>query len=197
MQILEKRVHSEVNGAYGELMDAFRRLLVNKEFEKISVAEISKAANVSRKTFYNYFRDKNELVEHIVYKNILLPMKQMRSFSDAFQFPSQTIMSGLYEKFYEDRVFYKKVSLFTGQNSFFELMMDYTTVIVEEKFRDLAISEQEKEYSIYFYASSHMMVLMKWIRDGMVITPQQMATFYDKWTIPAIVEYMNEKGNTL
>lgn len=30
----------------------------------------------------------------------------------------------------------------------------------------------------YFYASSHTMLLVKWIKDGMIIPPKQMASFY-------------------
>jgi len=72
-------------------------------------------------------------------------------------------------------------------------MFSYTSDIVYEKFNSLNISEQEKEYSIYFYASSHTMVLTKWINDGMQITPKEMASFYEKWTIPAILNYIDNQ----
>ena len=115
---LEKRVPQNPQKAYIQIIEAFRQLVQQKEFEKISVAYLSETANVSRKTFYQYFRDKNEVVEHIMYVDILKPMKQMRELSGAFSMPSQTIMAWLYERIYNDRLFYSKVSSFVGQNSF-------------------------------------------------------------------------------
>ena len=190
---LEQRFLAEKPKSYNQITNAFRKLVMTKGFEKLSVAEISMAAGISRKTFYQYFKDKNEIVEQIVYENIIKPMKHMRNLSGSFEFPSLTIMSWLYEQLYKDRLFYSKISSFTGQNSFFELMLGYTSDIVYEKFSSLNISEQEKEYSIYFYASSHTMVLTKWINDGMQITPKEMASFYEKWTIPAILSYENHQ----
>ena len=188
---LEQRFHTDKPKSYRQIINTFRELVMTKDFEKLSVAEISVAAGISRKTFYQYFKDKNEIVEHIVYESIIQPMKHMRNLSGSFEFPSLTIMSWLYEQLYRDSLFYSRISSFTGQNSFLELMLSFTSDIVYEKFNSLNISEQEKEYSIYFYASSHTMVLIKWINDGMQITPKEMASFYEKWTIPAILSYVN------
>lgn len=191
---LSKQFQHEKPKAYYQIIEAFRELVMTKDFEKLTVAEISQGAGISRKTFYQYFKDKNDIVERIVFENIMQPMNQMRTLSKAFAFPSLTIMSWLYEQFYKDRLFYSKISSFTGQNSFFELILSYTSDIVAEKFSTLKISETEKEYSIYFYASSHITVLTKWINEGMKIPPQEMASFYEKWTIPAISTYVEEQG---
>lgn len=174
---LEQKFLIDKPKSYHQIIYAFRDLVLTKEFEKLSVAEISRAAGVSRKTFYQFFKDKNEVVEHIVYESIIEPMKQIRALSNEFEFPSLTIMSWLYEQLYKDKYFYSKISSFTGQNSFFELMLGFTSSIVYERFNVLNISEQEKEYSIYFYASSHTMILAKWINEGMKITPKEMASF--------------------
>lgn len=190
---LSQRINYDKPKAYKQIILSFRELVMQKDFEKLSVAEISQAAGISRKTFYQYFKDKNDIVEHIVYENIIQPMNHMRSLSTAFEFPSLTIMSWLYEQFYKDRSFYLKISSFTGQNSFFELMLGHTSAIVAGKIGNLNVSETEKEYSIFFYASSHLTVLTKWIREGMKIPPSEMASFYEKWTIPAITNYVGEQ----
>ena len=56
-------------------------------------------------------------------------------------------------------------------------------------------STEEKEYMIYFYASSHMMLLTKWIQDGMTVPPETMASFYKKWTIPLWSDLYMQKGD--
>jgi AcrR family transcriptional regulator len=45
------------------LMDALSRLLIKKEFENISVQEISDEAELNRATFYLHYPDKNALLQ--------------------------------------------------------------------------------------------------------------------------------------
>lgn len=44
---------------------AFRQLLCEKDYEKISVTELCSLAKVSKKTFYAYYADLNELLEEM------------------------------------------------------------------------------------------------------------------------------------
>lgn len=47
------------------ICNAFLKLLKVKEFEKISVADICRTANISRGTFYVHYRDINALIYFI------------------------------------------------------------------------------------------------------------------------------------
>ncbi|MEK5147936.1 TetR/AcrR family transcriptional regulator [Psychrobacillus sp. FSL K6-4615] len=185
LEDLNNRIYKEKSKTYDIIITIFKKLVTEKDFEKISVAEISTVAGISRKTFYQYFKDKNDIVDHIVFLNIIQPMTQLFKLSKSFEFPSVTIISWLYEQFYEDRLFYTRVSLFTGQNSFLDLILDHTSDMISERVGNLDIPDHAKEYSIYFYAASHTMILKKWINDGMIIHPKEMALMYEKWTIPA------------
>lgn len=46
------------------LKNTLRQMVLEKPFEKISVTEICKRANTSRITFYTYYGDKYDLLEH-------------------------------------------------------------------------------------------------------------------------------------
>src|ERR1700719_441570 len=48
------------------LQDALRRLLQEKEFDKISVQDIAEAATLNRATFYDHYPDKFALLECLV-----------------------------------------------------------------------------------------------------------------------------------
>lgn len=48
------------------LIDAFVKLVNEKDFEKITVADLTKGAQVNRATFYAHFNDKYELLDYIV-----------------------------------------------------------------------------------------------------------------------------------
>ena len=52
------------------IVQAFNRLIVEHDFQKISVDMIIKEAGVSRSTFYRYFKDKYDVM-NANYKNIL------------------------------------------------------------------------------------------------------------------------------
>lgn len=48
------------------LINSFFHLVSKKDFEKITVADITKGAQVNRATFYAHFNDKYELLDHIM-----------------------------------------------------------------------------------------------------------------------------------
>jgi AcrR family transcriptional regulator len=52
------------------IIDAFNKLIEKIDFNKISVDMILTAANVSRSTFYRYFKDKYEVM-NANYKHLL------------------------------------------------------------------------------------------------------------------------------
>src|ERR1700730_13631592 len=53
------------------LQDALRRLLEEKEFEKISVQDITEAATLNRATFYAHYPDKFALLEESIRVSVL------------------------------------------------------------------------------------------------------------------------------
>lgn len=48
------------------LINAFIHLVNEKDFEKITVADLTKGAKVNRATFYSHFNDKYELLDYMI-----------------------------------------------------------------------------------------------------------------------------------
>ena len=182
-----------VQSAKNKLILSFRQLVIMKEFEKLTVAEICEKANVSRKTFYTHFKDKNDIIEQIVLHSLSQPFKEMRKLYTLHDLPSTLLMEWLYQRIYEDKEFYANISSFTGQNSLQEFVLKHTTEMLETILESVDMSEVDKEYTVYFYAASHTLLLIKWISDGMIISPKKMAGFYDKWTIPIWKNFSQNK----
>ena len=179
---------------YTKIISTFKQLVIEKNFEKLSVAEISSACSISRKTFYQYFRDKNDIVDQIFLNEIILPLKQLRSLSSSLEMPALTIMSWMYEQLYNNRIFYIRINYFTGQNSLFDIIIDQTSEMIAETINQLPIPTYVKEYTIYFYAASHSLIIKKWISEGMQVHPKEMAKMYELWTIPNF-ENMTKESN--
>ena len=180
----ESMYENEMQTAKKKIIVEFRKLVIRKDFDRITVGEICEHAQVSRKTFYTYFKDKNDIIEQIFLHSITQPFREFRELYMTHDLPASLIMEWFYQRIYEDREFYANVSRFTGQNSFQELVLKHTTETLETILKTVDMSEKDKEYTIYFYAVSHTMLLIKWIRDGMIVTPKKMGNYYEKWTIP-------------
>jgi AcrR family transcriptional regulator len=58
------------------LQDSLRRLLQEKEFDKISVQDITEAATLNRATFYAHYTDKFALLEEFIRVSFLHLLKQ-------------------------------------------------------------------------------------------------------------------------
>lgn len=63
------------------IRDAFVKLLSERPVEKITITAIAEYANVDRKTVYNYYLDKNEIVDEIEDEIISQFSSELGSFS--------------------------------------------------------------------------------------------------------------------
>ena len=56
------------------IIKTYKRLVVERKTAEISVSEICREAEVSRKTFYNHFIDRFEVIEQILISDIETPL---------------------------------------------------------------------------------------------------------------------------
>ena len=61
------------------LGEEFKELVVEKSFEKITIKMITDAAGVIRPTFYNYFQDKYEVMEWLLWENVFQSVTELIS----------------------------------------------------------------------------------------------------------------------
>ena len=88
------------------LGEKFKELVAKKGFEKLTIKMITDAAGVIRPTFYNYFQDKYEVMEWLLW--------EQEHVMESLQL--------LFQRFGEDKTYYEKVFEVTGQNSFEEML---------------------------------------------------------------------------
>lgn len=63
---MEDKVDLRVKKTHRALTQALRELLCEKSFDEISVSELCDRAQTRRATFYTNFKDKNELLTHMI-----------------------------------------------------------------------------------------------------------------------------------
>ena len=183
--------------AYDKVLQTMREMVHSSTFEKITVSEICLKADVSRNTFYKHFKDKNDVIEQIISNTISAPLSELRKLYTNHDLPPTFLLEWMYQQFYDDRLFYEQISSYTGQNSFESFIFQHTSQIIEEKLASHDLPELEKNYTVYFYAKSHTDLLIKWIRDGMIVEPKIIASYYAKWTLPLWQNLNAQKSDNL
>ncbi len=166
---------------------AFRELVLQMPYAKITVTEICRNANLSRKTFYDNFQDKegvlqaifeDDVVKPILTMNTLLTSKQSRDMMGVY-------MQNIYVPIYEDKEFYRRlVRPMKGvDDTFIRVVTNSLVELNMAIMKGAAISSDlEREYVAYYFASSQAMFIQKWIFDGMPFTPQELGSLYEKMT---------------
>lgn len=92
MTFIMEQLDLRVQKTYRSLIDAFEKLLKDKEFEKILVTELCEAAMIRRPTFYSHFLDKYDFftffIRHkmnLIFDNVFQALDQ-KSDGEAYHF---------------------------------------------------------------------------------------------------------------
>lgn len=161
------------------LAESLKALIQTEPFEKITIREIVDRVGTTRVTFYNHFRDKYELVEWIIHKQVIEPvgiLLQHGMIKEALVL--------IFEKIYEDRDFYRQAVKMEGQNSLTEII---EKSIHEILLQILTVKDQEmktrypwldKNMISAYYANSLAYIVILWIRIDMKVPPADMADIY-------------------
>ena len=109
-----------VNRTLRAIIGAFNRLIVEHDFQKISVEMIMKEAAVSRSTFYRYFKDKYDVM-NANFKNLLdyyVSPEQSKNYRD--------LCRHLFLYGQENLKVFKRALESTGFNSFSNFIYEYS-----------------------------------------------------------------------
>jgi AcrR family transcriptional regulator len=162
---------------------SFKELVMAKPFDKITIADICERAHISRKTFYSYFIDKNDLIEHIIHDDVLKPIDDLRALLPTKNYKSapKLLVEKLYQSIYEQRGFFERLTAHEEQHVLVNILVKEIAEMNRRILASTRLPAVEQEYMAYFYASAQAMLVGKWIRDKWRIAPNQLASFYYKW----------------
>jgi len=109
-----------LNRTMAAILNAFNHLIVQHDFQKISVEMIMKEASVSRSTFYRYFKDKYEVM-NTNFKYLLdyyVAPEQSNNYRD--------LCYHLFEYAQENLKMFRRAMESTGFNSFSNFIYEYS-----------------------------------------------------------------------
>ena len=161
------------------LAQAFKELACKQAFEKVSVNDICRACQVSRKTFYYHFRDKYALVQWI-FDTEILALLQRCDLEDRWE----TTLT-LCRYFYENRTFYASLMEFQGQNAFRYYLQDFlfngvNKFLLPERSEINAVAGQdgvspEAAQTFYsrFLSDAILAAVYRWLCEGPKQPPEE------------------------
>ena len=144
----------------------FKELVVKKSFDKITIKMITDEAGVIRPTFYNYFRDKYEVMEWLLWEDVFSSATELVKMNMA-----RSALEMIFKKIAADKEYYARVFEVKGQNSFEEMLVHEVYSIIQTAFElhpiDMHGFEKSisKEVFMKFHAITMVNGIKIWILD--------------------------------
>lgn len=150
---------------------AFKDLLKEKSFNKITITDIANNCAINRQTFYYHFQDIKDLVEWLCIDevdNILNKNDECEKWEDKFLMIFKVVLK---EKEIVENIYYS-VSVEVLRTNLYRLVYPiiYSEIVEESKGKNLR--EEDKKFITDFYKYAFVSIVLDWIDKGMIENPE-------------------------
>lgn len=158
-----------------------------KPLDAISVADICSTAGVSKKTFYNHFQSKQDIVTAVLERDFFLPQRRIRKslFPEQLKESSDMLVQLTYDTFFKKRDFYLMLIEGIGKSAFFDLFAKLSQELNSEVYAPTSqmndLSRAELDYMCMFLATTSARSLQWWMERGFSPSPHEVAKLYRRW----------------
>lgn len=146
------------------IVSSFKKLAAEKDISEITVVEITNGCGLKRQTFYNHFRDKYDLIKWIYQNEVITKIDNSNknweeNFRDMFYYFLEN----------KNMVF----NIYNSENQHYILHFIFRQSkplirnFIEEKTKNISISNSDMDLLTLFYAGSLGAILINWIEFGM------------------------------
>ena len=145
-----------------KIAKAFKTLLLNDEFEKISIVDIMELAQLRRQTFYNHFLDKYHLLDWIFENDLREQITDNLSF-----ITGRKLLVELFGYFEKERSFYVHLFEIKDQNDFYSFFITYCHTVVQkiwQEYGHTAFKDKEAAF-IEFHLNYHAHALAEMTKN--------------------------------
>lgn len=158
------------------LAGALKELVTERPFEKISVSDICDRCRMNRKSFYYHFRDKYDLANWI-FDTEFIELNQanaMQIASDGIAFDDRwsTILATC-RYFYDNRVFYRRILMVEGQNSFSSHFRELIAPLLRLRIEELLGMENIPDMVYDFFVDGILCAMERWLLDKNCIPAEE------------------------
>ena len=176
------------------IRNAFAKLMVEKDINDITIIELSKTADINRKTFYNYYSGVYQVIEDIE-QDILLSYEELLGsvqFKESMDAPYM-----LFERFSQlinmDPEFFGYLLTMNGNVA---LITRITTLLkdktCEKMTSQLDIANDKADIMIDFVLSGMLSVYQHWFSSDRHVPPEEVSQFISTMSFSGINGVLKE-----
>ena len=134
-----------------KMANALKEIMNTTSFEKITVSDIAEVSNIHRQTFYYHFQDRYELLDWLLYQELLVPLLDGLSFENMYDKLEQ-----MFTTMRADKRFYQNALKINGED-----LTRYVSRVATEQFTEVVKN----------IGKTITGVVMSWAGRGMKETP--------------------------
>jgi AcrR family transcriptional regulator len=177
------------------LQEALLSLMLEKPFTRISIAEITDQAQVSRPTFYLHYRNKEEVLEDYLdsmYKNF---MDDMQPYLDSIIQGKMAVK--FFEQISDQAVFLRSLIDSEVSNLVMNKLHKYCYDVIKQSLDQAPYPSMEGtiwDYVIASIAGSVYAMSIRWLQMDMPHTPKEMGELTMRLIRPGIRDLLIQGG---
>ena len=145
-----------------DIVFSFKRLMRDHDFDDISIAQIAAGARITRRGFYNHYKDKYDLVNQIFDRELFPFVLHVTSINDWYK---GSIYICDYLK--ENKAYYRKILPLQRQNclqeEFHKLTEMQMELLIPEALQGRQISDEDRLFLTEYYYDAYMGLVEKWL----------------------------------
>lgn len=144
------------------IMEALLQLMHTKDYNDISITDITKRAGVSRMSYYRNYKSKDDILLDYMYRILKEYVEDLQdpSFSSNFQTYEHILHSLKYLQKYKDYV------LCLTQSNRSQILLYGLDLYMLEVTQSQNASDLKK-YDLYYYSGALYNIFMHWVQEGM------------------------------
>lgn len=165
-----------MNPTKEKIRSTFLHLLEQSSCQEITISEICAYANIARRSFYNHYKNKEEILSEICHEII---EQKPHQFTNPREFV-RLLAEGFFTKTLEHHEF---ISILTRDRLVHIFAEEH--IAQAEKFRNfyenhatITMPKHQLSYGLYFFTYTALTLYEVWAKEGFVESPQEMANLY-------------------
>lgn len=177
-----------------QISQSFKKLMMKKSFDKITISDISNECGINRQTFYYHFRDKYELLNTIFYNDVIAELidgLSIDNWTEKFLKMLQIIK--------KDSKLYRNALNISYGGEFRDYLLDISKKLLYEIIGHLTeehpIDDYNRMFLARFFAHGVSGMIIDWVTTGMKEEPEEI-THHLKEIIDGIRYTIAAKGGS-
>lgn len=173
---------------------AFKELLKEKPYNKITINDIAQKCDINRQTFYYHFHDVIELTEWICDTEGESALKKNTTYATW-----QEGFIGIFEILRQDKVFvtniYRHSSMENLNRYLYKVTYQLIYNVVSEKSANIPTRKEELEFIANFYKYGFVGIVTEWIASDMREEPEIIVERLNRLIEGSIQNFLNRTSS--